>query len=79
MDYKYTLTFGLGGLGLLKRLAAAAIILLVLRAMDKTNPEYPKALKWLFIGGIICLLLSVLLWGLFAGVMGAFFAWPFFW
>lgn len=79
MNYNYTLTFGLGGLSLVKRIVIAGVILLVLKTMDKSNPEYSKALKTLAIGGILCLLLGALLRGLFAGLMGLAFALPFYW
>ena len=80
MDYNYTLTYAVGSLGILGRGAAALGILLVMNYLDKGNPEYGKAVKWLIIGGIVCLLLSALLWGLFVGLMGmAFFSPMFFW
>lgn len=78
MNYTYTLTFGLGGLGLLRRGFIAIVILLIMKNLDKTEPAYGKALKWILIIGVVAILLGVLLWGIFAGLMGAMFINPFF-
>lgn len=71
MDYKFTWALG-RGFGIVGRAAIAVAVILALKYLDKSNSDtYNSALKKLALGGAVCIVVSMLIIGIFRGA--AFF------
>ncbi|MBQ3008428.1 MAG: hypothetical protein IJD80_02460 [Oscillospiraceae bacterium] len=83
MDYRVTFNLAAGGLGVTGRILVAVAILFAMKHFDRENSaEYTKGLKWLVVGGVLRILLTLLFAGIVRGMTllsPAFFLDRFFW
>lgn len=77
MNYAYTLSFA-PGLGVFGRFAIAMVIIIVLKSINKNEPELDNGLRKLIFIGIATLVVGIVMLLLWFILFGAAFSLPFF-